>query len=114
MKCAPLKTCRPARGLSVGKLELATGSFTICSVKTWDPSRYHDTYRKRVLALIKKKQNGEKTVTPKVAKRDGKVLELMAALKHGLAREGQHGASTAGAKKQKGRAKRGPRRRKAA
>jgi DNA end-binding protein Ku len=98
------------KGAAGRELELATQLIHHLQRKTWDPSRYHDTYRERVLALIKKKQNGEKTVTPKVAKRDGKVLDLMAALKQSLA-QGQHGASTAEGKKEKGRAKRGTRRR---
>jgi DNA end-binding protein Ku len=105
----------PARKGSTGReLELATQLIHHLQRQTWDPSRYHDTYRERVLALVKKKQNGEKTVTPKVTKRDGKVVDLMAALKQSLVQAGRHGASTAEAKKENGRAKRGARRRKAA
>jgi DNA end-binding protein Ku len=66
------------KGGASRELELATQLIHHLQRKTWDPSRYHDTYRERVLALIKKKQNGEKSITPKVAKRDGKVLDLMA------------------------------------
>ncbi len=105
----------PAGKGSAGReLELATQLIHHLQRKAWDPSRYHDTYRERVLALIKKKQSGEKTVTPKVAKRDGNVLDLMGALKQSLAQAGQHGTSTAEAKKEKRQAKRGTRRRKAA
>jgi DNA end-binding protein Ku len=102
------------KGAAGRELQLAAQLIHHLQRKTWDPSRYHDTYRERVLALIKKKQNGEKSITPKVAKRDGKVLDLMAALKQSLAQKGQHGASTAQGKKEKGRAKRGTRRRKVA
>jgi DNA end-binding protein Ku len=102
------------KGAAGRELQLAAQLIHHLQRKTWDPSRYHDTYRERVLALIKKKQNGEKSITPKVAKRDGKVLDLMAALKQSLAQKGQQGASTAQGKKEKGRAKRVTRRGKVA
>ena len=104
----------PAGKAAAGReLQLAAQLIHHLQRNTWDPSRYHDTYRERVLALIKKKQSGEKSITPKVAKTDGKVLDLMAALKQSLAQKG-HGASTAGGKKEKGGAKKGTRRRKVA
>ena len=56
------------------ELKLATDLIRQLQTKKWDPSRYHDTYRERVLALIKKKQAGEKIVTPKEPKTPGKVL----------------------------------------
>jgi hypothetical protein len=66
------------------ELELATQLIRHLQRKKWDPSRYHDTYRQRVLALIKKKQAGEKVVTPKAPRAQGKALDLMTALKQSL------------------------------
>jgi DNA end-binding protein Ku len=47
------------------ELQLATHLIRHLQTRKWDPSRYHDTYRERVLALIKKKQAGETIVAPK-------------------------------------------------
>lgn len=69
------------------ELELATQLIHQLQSKTWNPSRYHDTYRERVLALIKKKQSGEKIVASKPARGGGKVLDLMKALKQSLAQK---------------------------
>jgi DNA end-binding protein Ku len=109
---------RPFNDVPAGKgdagreLELATQLIHHLQSKRWDPSRYHDTYRERVLALIKKKQSGDQTVTPKPVRTDGKVLDLMTALKHSLARDGSR--KGAEGKKQKSAAKRSKRPRKAA
>ena len=43
------------KGAAARELELATQLIHHLQNKTWDPSRYHDTYRERVLALIQKK-----------------------------------------------------------
>lgn len=67
------------------ELQLATQLIRHLQNKKWDASRYHDTYRERVLALIKRKQAGEKIVTPKPARTHGKVLDLMSALRQSLA-----------------------------
>lgn len=99
------------KGASGRELALATQLIHHLQSKSWDPSRYHDTYRERVLALIQKKQSGEKTVTPKPAKRDGKVLDLMTALKHSLARGEQHSVARPEEKKPKREARRAKRRR---
>jgi DNA end-binding protein Ku len=48
----------------------------------WDPANYHDTYRKRVEDLIKRKQRGEKIVTEGGgAPDDSNVVDLMDALR---------------------------------
>ncbi len=73
------------KGVSDREVQLATQLIHQLRRKQWDPSRYHDTYRERVLGLIKKKQEGEKIVTPKPARAPGKVLDLMSALKQSLA-----------------------------
>ncbi|WP_447986231.1 non-homologous end joining protein Ku [Nitrospira sp. Nam74] len=95
------------------ELQLATQLIHHLQNKTWDPSRYHDTYRERVLALIKQKQQDQTLVTPKPVPTRGKVLDLMTALKQSLASEDRTAAPAAEGKK-KVRVKSGKRSRKVA
>ena len=53
------------------------------SSQQWDPQKYHDTYRERVLDLIQKKEKGEQIVGP-IARETAPVLDLMEALKKSL------------------------------
>lgn len=100
------------KGATGRELELATQLIRQLQRKTWDPSRYHDTYRERVLALIKQKQRGEKSVASKPARGGGKVLDLMKALQQSVA---QHNTAPAeGKKSKKARPKTSTRVRKAA
>lgn len=46
---------------------------------SWDPSRYHDTHRQKVEALIEEKRQG-KTIVASAAAPASKVVDLMAAL----------------------------------
>jgi DNA end-binding protein Ku len=46
----------------------------------WEPERYQDTYRERVLELIERKAAGDEVVVEREAADDGKVVDLMAAL----------------------------------
>lgn len=91
------------------EVELATQLIRHLQTKRWDPSRYHDTYRERVLALIKKKEAGEKIVTPKAGRPGRKVLDLMAALKQSLADGGQQPSRTKEGKKTQGKGSKRPR-----
>jgi DNA end-binding protein Ku len=102
------------KGAAHRELQLATQLIHHLQNKKWDPSRYHDTYRERVLALIKKKQDGETLVTPKPARTQGKVLDLMTALKRSLAGGDKKAGPPSERKKQKSRAKTSKRPRKAA
>jgi len=52
----------------------------------FEPTKYHDTYREEMLALIDKKAAGEEIVERPAAEEPGKVLDLMAALEASLAR----------------------------
>lgn len=70
--------------VSQRELVLATQLIHHLEHRTWDPTHYRDTYRERVLALIKQKQQGKTIVVPKAAPTPGKVLDLMAALKQSL------------------------------
>jgi DNA end-binding protein Ku len=71
--------------------------------ETFDPKRFTDTYRERVLELIKRKAKGEEVVIEPEERTGGDVLDLMAALEASVraAREGTRPApaSAAPAKK---------------
>ncbi|HTK88142.1 MAG TPA: Ku protein [Nitrospiraceae bacterium] len=73
------------KAASTAELNLAVQLIHQLASKTWDSAKYHDTYRERVLAFIKKKQAGEKMAPPKPARAPGKVLDLMGTLKQSLA-----------------------------
>jgi len=83
------------------ELALATQLIRQLQRQKWDPSRYHDTYRERVLALIKKKQAGQKIVTPKAPRDHGKVLDLMSALKQSLESGKKRPAASASTRRKK-------------
>jgi DNA end-binding protein Ku len=51
----------------------------------WDPAKYHDTYRQRVLDLIKRKAEGEEIVVEAREPEETNVVDLMAALEASLA-----------------------------
>ena len=85
-RCAPLTKSQRARAASSGELEFAIQLIRHLQSKTWDASRYHDGYRDRIFACIKKKPGGETIPAPKPSRSPGKVLDLMA-LKQSLARE---------------------------
>ena len=50
----------------------------------WDPDRYHDTYRERVMDLIDAKRRGEQVVTEAEPADTGTVVDLMQALERSL------------------------------
>jgi DNA end-binding protein Ku len=66
-----------------GELKLAQQLLENLSSDKWDPEKYQDTYRERVLELIRKKEKGQAVVAPERA-RTGEVLDLMSALKRSL------------------------------
>jgi len=61
----------------------------------FEPTKYHDTYREEMLALIDKKAAGEEIVERPAAEEPGKVLDLMAALEASLARSKAAGGGDA-------------------
>src|SRR4051812_21670159 len=106
------------RKAHVGKQELALAEQLITSLSgSWDPSEYKDTFKERVMALVRKKDKGEDIAVAPAEKEDGgKVIDLMAALKATLAQGGKPGnkrAAKAGGSKRAGagagRAKGSPR-----
>jgi len=58
-------------------------TWSISSVPIFKPSKYHDDYQERVMAMIEKKAKGEEIVTqPAVAERPPhRVVNMMAALR---------------------------------
>ena len=55
----------------------------------FDPEKYHDDYREKVLALIEAKADGEIITAPAPAEEHAPVVDLMAALEASLARAKQ-------------------------
>jgi DNA end-binding protein Ku len=51
----------------------------------FDPVKYHDDFRDRMLDLIRRKSEGETVVAQPAAEDEGKVIDLMAALEASLA-----------------------------
>jgi len=66
-----------------GELKLALQLIDNLSTKKWDPDKYRDTYRERVMNVIKKKQKGEEIAVPK-ERETAQVVDLMEALKRSL------------------------------
>jgi DNA end-binding protein Ku len=79
----------------VGKREKAAAAQLIDSLSSaWEPERYQDTYRERVLDLVKAKAKGEDIVTEK-EEPQADVIDLMAALEASVrdARQQRSGGS---------------------
>ena len=62
------------------ELTMAESLIESLTVAEFDPSKFHDEYRERVLDLIERKAAGETLEAPVSADQGGKVLDLMAAL----------------------------------
>ena len=94
------------KGVKLSDRELAMAEQLIDSLTSdWEPDRYHDTYRERVLELIQAKAKGEDIVTEE-AEQPAKVVDLMAALEASLeqtkgrsASSGSKGSTAAGGRK---------------
>ncbi len=50
----------------------------------WEPERYHDEYRQKVLDLIEAKAEGQEIAVPPEIEEGGEVVDLMAALEQSL------------------------------
>ena len=74
----------PDVALKEAEVNLAGKLVESLSSKMWVPEKYHDTYRERVLELIRKKQEGQAIVAPLPRQPRGEVLDLMDALKRSL------------------------------
>ena len=68
----------------------------------WEPEKYHDEYRERVLEMIEKKAEGEEIVSvPDDEKEAGDVVDLMAALEASLAKKKDAASGPASTAKKK-------------
>jgi DNA end-binding protein Ku len=65
---------------------------------SWDPDRYHDDYREKVMALIEAKADGEVVSAPEAGEARAPVVDLMAALEASLAAAKEGGGKAGGRK----------------
>src|SRR5437773_6950091 len=78
------------------ELKMATHLIESLATK-FDPSRYHDEYRKRVMEMVEQKAAGEQIVTqPPMEEKPGRVVNLMAALEASLEEAKKGRRATAG------------------
>ena len=90
----------PGDDIQVSEREVKMAEQLIESLVTeFDPDRYHDEYREKVLALIEAKAEGQEVVVSTEAEQPTKVVDLMAALEASLAaakagRDTKEGASS--------------------
>jgi DNA end-binding protein Ku len=102
-----------AKELKVSDRELKMARQLIDSLSSeFEPERYHDEYREKVLELIERKAQGEEIAVQPEAPKPARVPDLMAALEASLAAvkgggDGDKGsdADDGAAKKSSGRAK---------
>jgi DNA end-binding protein Ku len=81
----PVEVIGPIDDVEVEERELRIARQLIESMASeWDPTRYADTYRERVLDLIERKAEGEAIVVEET-ETPAPVLDLMAALEQSLA-----------------------------
>jgi DNA end-binding protein Ku len=86
------------RKTTVAAREITLAKQLIGALETkWDLSKFKDTYRDRVKALIAKKARGEEIVREESPEEPGEIIDLMEALKASLG--GKKGAKAAGAEK---------------
>ena len=76
----------PGPDSEVSERELKMARQLIESLSTdFEPEKYHDEYRERVLALIEQKAEGQEVVAQPAAEEPARVVDLMAALEASLA-----------------------------
>lgn len=78
----------PAMPQDVDQRQLTMAEQLVATLtEPWDPARYEDEYRRRVMELVEAKIAGEEVVTTaaREERSDGKVIDLMAALEQSLA-----------------------------
>jgi DNA end-binding protein Ku len=76
----------PGSSANVSDRELTMAKQLIESLSTdFDPAKYHDTYREKVLEMIEQKAEGKEVVAPPEPKAATPVVDLMAALEASLA-----------------------------
>ena len=76
----------PGPDSEVSERELKMARQLIESLSTdFEPEKYHDEYRERVLALVEQKAEGQEVVAQPAAEEPARVVDLMAALEASLA-----------------------------
>jgi DNA end-binding protein Ku len=94
-----------AKELKASERELKMAQQLIDSLSSeFDPAKYHDEYREKVLELIERKAQGEEIAVQPEAPQPAKVPDLMAALEASLA--AVKGDDAGGAKKPAGKSSR--------
>ncbi|HEX6235203.1 MAG TPA: Ku protein [Jiangellaceae bacterium] len=79
------------------KRELDTAMRLISELTVaWDPERYHDTHRERVLKLIEQKASGKEPEIVAAEEPEENVVDLMAALKQSIEQARARGGSRRG------------------
>jgi DNA end-binding protein Ku len=87
----PAKAAVKARELTMA------GQLIDSLTSKWDPARYEDTHTKKVMALVRKKDQGKEIIVPEAEEAEGgKVVDLMDALKATLAKQGNGHSRTRG------------------
>jgi DNA end-binding protein Ku len=71
------------------ELALAKRLIDELTEKKFEPSKYHDNYRERVLEVAQQKIAGQEITEPAAEPRRGQVIDLMAALKASLDKRGK-------------------------
>lgn len=89
----------PEAAVKDGELKLACQLIEQTATDEFDPARYSDTVRARVLDAIQKKVEGQEIIAEAPAAEDHKIVDLMEALKASLAKSGHGGAEKRPAKK---------------
>jgi DNA end-binding protein Ku len=74
----------PDVALSDAEVQLAEQVIESLSMETWEPKKFKDTYRERVMALIEQKHQGKPFKSQRVSSTP-KVIDLMEALRASLA-----------------------------
>jgi DNA end-binding protein Ku len=65
------------------ELDLALGLVNSMT-STFNPEKYHDEYREKLMTIIQRKAAGEEVVVPEMAEKEAKVIDLMSALKESI------------------------------
>jgi DNA end-binding protein Ku len=100
----------PAKKVAVAPRELEMAKQLIKSLEDkWNPRKFEDTYRDRVMGLIHKKARGEEIVREEEPEPSGQVIDLMEALKASLGKAGKGARSAAAAERPKRKAAGQPR-----
>jgi DNA end-binding protein Ku len=93
----------PEGEVEVNDKELAMATQLIESLSTeWEPAKYRDEYRQRVIDMIERKAEGEEIVSvPEEEREAGDVVDLMSALEASLQAAKDAGAAVKSSKKKK-------------